>query len=252
MRVVVFVANANANAAPLRLTKIMFEGRFHTEKDALFGASWQIQQSPLAPDVTHAMAQAFAQRQRKRRAVVGSSDWKSLVRCLREVCSAIQDNVATGNSFLLGPQPTVADFAIFGQMRLIATDPLPAPIVQEYPGAWGWVWRMEDLSGHHSDGAPEMTDGARRMLKLAAQTYLPFLRANAQALDAGHSEVRVAIFGGDATHVQPPFKYQLRCLRDLEAQYAALNGAARTAVDTLLADAGAPRAFFQASHGARL
>jgi hypothetical protein len=230
----------------------MFEGRFHTDKDALFGASWQIQQSTLAPEVARAMAQAFAQRQRKRRAVVGSSDWKTLVRCLREVCSAIQDNVAAGHSFLLGPQPTVADFALFGQMRLIATDPLPAPIVQEYPGAWGWVWRMEDLSGHHSEGAPEMTDGARRMLKLAAQTYLPFLRANAQALEAGRNEVRVAIFGGDATHVQPPFKYQQRCLRDLEAQYAALGGSARAAVDKLLADAGAPPASFQPSHGARL
>ena len=60
------------------LTKVMFEGRFHTLKDAKFGAAWQVLQNPLQSKNSDEALQAidmFAARQRERRALVGCSDW---------------------------------------------------------------------------------------------------------------------------------------------------------------------------------
>ena len=60
------------------LTKVMFEGRFHTLEDAKFGAAWQVLQNPLqAKNIDEALQaiDMFAARQRERRALVGCSDW---------------------------------------------------------------------------------------------------------------------------------------------------------------------------------
>ena len=42
--VLAFIAALLEDFADEWLTKVMFEGRFHTEKDSEFGAAWQMQQ----------------------------------------------------------------------------------------------------------------------------------------------------------------------------------------------------------------
>jgi hypothetical protein len=224
----------------------MFEGRFHTDADALFGASWQMMPFMASSEGVDAVAAVFAQRQRNRRMVVGSSDWNSMERTLREVCEALRANLRAGYAFVFGQRPSNADFALFGQLRQLAADPFPAKIVQQYPEVWGWVWRMDDLSGYNppdDDGqkpaAP--TPATEALLRLIGQTYLPFLLANEKALLAGGKEqVRVSIFGGSAEHVQPPFKYQLLCIQTLRAQFARLAAADQAEVSVLLEQAGCP------------
>eukprot|EP00439_Symbiodinium_sp_Y106_P056432 s413_g7.t3 len=114
------------------LTKVMFEGRFHTLEDAKFGAAWQVLQNPLQSKNADTALQAidmFAARQRERRALVGCSDWTCMEKTLRGVCSALETNLRRGIPFIFGSRPTAADFAIYGQLRQLATDPLPSRIL---------------------------------------------------------------------------------------------------------------------------
>lgn len=253
-----FLAAVLEDFADEWMTKVMFEGRFHTEADARFGAAWQAWQTNPArqgadPAAVDGFAEAFAKRQVGRRALVGSSDWGVMERTLRSVCEILRDAARRGEPFLFGLRPTNADFALYGQLRELAADPLPARIMHEYPEAWGWVWMMDDLSG----AEPPQDEGvqgrsppaaALALLKLAGDTYLPFLKANAEAFGAGGREVRVPIFGGEAEHVQPPFKYQATyCWPALQRQFAALGGDDLQYVRLALADAGCAQVFANAS-----
>jgi hypothetical protein len=59
------------------------------------------------------------------------------------------------------------------------------------------------------------------ILKVIGEVYLPFLVANAEAVEAGMDEVRLKAMG--LTLVQPPFRYQAKCLAALRAAFAALD-----------------------------
>jgi len=205
-------------------TKVMFEGRFHTESNAVFGASWQTFQNVdmCATDGMEEVAADFARRQVKRRSLVGCTNWEMMERTLRLVCEILTDNLKSGHMFLFGSLPSNADFALFGQLRQLSADPLPAKIVHEFPHVWGWVWRLDDLSGYESaEGEYCMTSGALAMLALIGQTYAPFLLANSRALENGELSVSVTIFGSN--HSQPSFKYQNKCLMELRWQYESMQ-----------------------------
>jgi hypothetical protein len=69
-------------------------------------------------------------------------------------------------------------------------------------------------------------------VRIAGQVYVPFLRANALAADAGAETFQMEAMG--LPYEQGTFKYQLKCLRELQARYGALEGPARVAVDELI------------------
>jgi hypothetical protein len=73
------------------------------------------------------------------------------------------------------------------------------------------------------------------------RVYVPFLLANADALERGASQVECTIDG--RPWVQKPFPYQGKCLAWLREGYAALRAADRAAVDGILAGTGCERLF---------
>lgn len=245
------------------LTKLMFEGRFHTQRDAEFGAKWQFWQAPSGlRGQAVAVAEAFAARQRGRRHLVCGSTGEVLFEAtLRRVCAILSENLRAGHHFLFGARPTNADFGLFSQLRQLATDPLPAATMHDYPEVWAWVWKMDDLSGFEppadSEHNAELTMGARAFLQLIGECYLPFLLANDAAIDAREAEVSVVIWGGSGsglprvTHRQPTFKYQQSCLRVLREQYGSLLPADRGFVDQALTEVDGLAAF-QGSGSSRL
>jgi hypothetical protein len=74
------------------------------------------------------------------------------------------------------------------------------------------------------------------MLALAGEIYLPFLKANATAIENGHDTVSLSLPGG--TYAQAPFKYQAKCYATLKSKLAALQPHARAVVDPLLKETG--------------
>ena len=98
-----------------------------------------------------------------------------------------------------------------------------------------WVHHVHDLSGNEGEwrsATEALSPAVAALLSLAGEAYLPFLLANEEALATGSDEVRIQAHGLEFS--QSPFKYQLKCLRELRRRYASLPDSARLAVDPVL------------------
>jgi hypothetical protein len=147
------------------------------------------------------------------------------------------DRMAPGELFLFGARPSLADFAWYGQLSQLASDPTPHDLMaEEAPYLMRWLANLDDasgLDGEWGDPAPAVAE----LLELAGQVYLPFLEANASAIAAGEQMFTVELLGRPFS--QAVYKYQARCLAELRAAYAGLSAPARVTVDPMLEAAGA-------------
>ena len=186
----------------------------------------------------------FARRQIGRLAVVGSNETTAPVieDSYRRLLDLLDAHL-TRSRFVMGARPGASDFGLYGQLtQLTLFDPTPAGIAaRDAPRVVAWVDIVEDLSGLEPATTDWMTRDAipetfRALLTEAGRVYVPFLLANAAALARGHDRVECRIDG--RPWVQRPFPYQGKCLRWLRDGYAALDPAARRAVDQVLAGTG--------------
>ncbi len=74
------------------------------------------------------------------------------------------------------------------------------------------------------------------LLRMAGDTYLPFLAANHDAARAG-AEIVAAEIGG-TPYRQGVFRYQVKCLGWLREHLAGLSDAARDGIRPILAETG--------------
>jgi hypothetical protein len=150
--------------------------------------------------------------------------------------------------FLFGRRPSAADFAVAGQLTCLALfDPTPAALtLVESPRIYAWVEGAEELSGLAvddegwigRDGVPETLTG---LLCEVGRVHVPFLLANAAALENGAERMEAVIDG--QPWEQKPFPYQGKCLRWLRDARDALSPTDRAAVDTLLKGTGCEALF---------
>jgi glutathione S-transferase len=228
------------------LTKAMFHYRWSFEADVKNAAAILPRWSRIdAPEESVArMANAFAERQVGRRALVGINDVTAplIEEGYRRVLRGL-DALLTQQPFVAGHRPGSADFAFFGQLSQLALfDPTSVAVArEEAPRVMAWCEVVEDLSGlevheedwMHRDALP---DGLRQLLALAGETYAPFLLANADALERGADRLDCTISG--RRFVQRPFAYQRKCLGWLRDAYAGLYHGDRAIVDAELAGTG--------------
>jgi glutathione S-transferase len=224
------------------LTKALFHYRWAFASDAAHAAAilprWSRTNHPESQSV--ALGEMFSERQIGRLAVVGSNETTAPVieesyrRLLR-----LLDAHLTVSRFVMGERPGASDFALYGQLtQLVGFDPTPAAIALEIaPRLVAWVDVVEDLSGLEPSDVGWMSrdrvaDALRPLLTEVGRVYVPFLIANADALERGAARVECSVDG--RPWVQRPFPYQGKCLRWLREGYAALASADRRAVDELL------------------
>jgi glutathione S-transferase len=233
------------------LTKAMFHYRWAFAADVANAAAilprWFRTDQPETDAVAN--GEAFAERQVGRLAVVGSNEVTAPVieESYRRLLQLLDAHL-THSRFVFGGRPAASDFGLFGQLtQLVGFDPTPAAIAhQSAPRVVAWVDVAEDLSGlepEERDWTPRagVPDTLRALLSEVGRVYVPFLLANAAALQRGAQEVECVIDGRPWT--QRPFPYQGKCLRWLREGHAALGGQDRAAVDALLADTGCARLF---------
>lgn len=142
--------------------------------------------------------------------------------------------------YLFGSRPSAADFALYGQLTQLASDPTPQALMREtYPWLYRWTLRMDDLSGEPEgdwDGdidAPVLT----ALLAECGSHHLPLLVANDRAVLAGEPSFSLDMDG--ASVIQEANRYPAKCLATLRAAWAALPEDAKARLTPLLAAAGA-------------
>lgn len=224
------------------LTKPMFHYRWHHQADRDHAGKFLAFTTNTALDSASAQsdAAAFTKRQFERLYVVGSNDQTAgAIEASYQRFIAILDNLLAAHTFLFGDRPSVADFAVYGQMtQLGLVDPTPrALMLKNTPRLEAWIWKTDDLAGlepvEHGwiDGATARTRLAPLFAEIA-ETYLPVLLANASALANGEAQFTTEICGSEWT--QPTFPYHARCLADLRKSFSSLEGEAKEAVAATL------------------
>ena len=228
-------------------TKPMFHYRWYRERDQKQMSEW------LAFDRLKGhgrqtildAAAAFRARQVGRMALVGCTPENAPIieDTAREILALFEAQV-TEENYLFGTRPSLADFAWFGQLSQLANDPTPSELLRnEFPFTYRWLMNLDDASGVEGewrDPDVPLPAAVRGLLKLAGEIYFPFLLANAVAVSKGYESFSVTIRGRD--YSQGAFKYQVKCLAELRAAYAALDAGAKAALDPVLtaADCLAP------------
>jgi glutathione S-transferase len=139
--------------------------------------------------------------------------------------------------YLLGHRPTEADFGFFASLfRHFFSDPAPARIMRERaPGVQEWVARMWNLRPDRFDSMPlpdQLPGDLGALFDTLTRVYLPYLEANAAAYARGETRVRYQVQG--VTFVEPVKPYRVWCRDRLEHRFAALDAAARSAVERAL------------------
>jgi glutathione S-transferase len=146
------------------------------------------------------------------------------------------------SSFLFGSRPSLGDFGLFGALFTCRNDPTPGAIMRERsPGTLDWIYTLDEASGVDGEWAPEVSAATKDLLRIAGETYLPFLLANRAAMARGDKTVSMTALG--MPYTQAPFKYQVHCLQWLRDEFAALKPDDRKRAGSLLDETGCGRAF---------
>ena len=204
------------------LAKCLFHYRFEAAEDADFAALWVMDDArgDLSAAELAAAVPPFRERQIGRMGLVGCTPEAAplIEASYLRVLDALETTVANGR-FLFGTRPSVADLALFGQLKTLGIDPTPMAVMRaRAPRTDAWVRRADDLSG--VEGAWEPPGPAVAALQeMACEVYWPFLKANA----AGDVDVMLA----GRRFRQPHFRYQAKCYDRLAKLHAALEPGVR-------------------------
>ncbi len=225
------------------VTKMMFHYRWFRDVDqrtfARQGAFDFLGSAGL--ETLEKMASRTRERQVARMPLVGCTEAnRPLIEGTYIELLSILEATIPRQRFLFGSRPSRADFALYGQLSQLASDPTPRAILREAaPYTDRWVVQMDDLCGLEGDWcAPEeaLLDGVLDLLRMCGEVYLPFLAANAAAFESGAGSFSTRLRGLD--HAQGTFKYQVKCLYEIQRRYALLEGKVRERIEPILAETG--------------
>ncbi|MGC2809590.1 MAG: hypothetical protein WA303_04365, partial [Bradyrhizobium sp.] len=223
--------------------KPLFLYRWWDPEDQIYVSRWAGEEWSTSEAATGSREEIdeFRRRQISRMPVLGATAENKplLEESYRQILSAFEPHVGM-SCYLFGSRPSLADFAWFGQLSEMATDPTPMRILREQaPFTDHWVRRLDDASGIDGEWYPrERAFGGwvEALLRIAGELYLPFLVANAEAFASGLE--RLEIKAWDLPYTLAPFKYQVKCLQQLRDKFAALDAWDRAALQPILLRTG--------------
>lgn len=236
-----FVCHLIEDFADEWVSKMMFHYRWTEDATADWAAHWIVRDAmpKLHGTGRDSAAKFFHDRQRSRMALVGCTpDNAPLIEAGYARLLDILGPQVGGASYLFGSRPSLADFALYGQLAQLTIDPAPQRICRERaPAVESWTITLDDASGVDGDWQVEKSAGVREaLLEMIGAEYLPFLAANATAQAQGASEVRLKI--RDAVFAQAVFPYQAKCYAEIRRRWRELEATTRDALTPLMARAG--------------
>ena len=145
----------------------------------------------------------------------------------------LMEEILRHRRFLLGDEPTIADFGFMGPMlRHFGQDPTPQEIMRNRAsGVYAWVARMWNTraSGTAPGLVAEIDEPLSALVREAAETHLVQLRENARAHARGEKRYAQTIQGVRYENV-PSSRYRVWCLEELRRAWDELDDAAREKV----------------------
>jgi glutathione S-transferase len=231
-----FLAHLLEDFADEWLTKAMFGYRWLEEVDQIQMSRWlafdNLKGGGL--ETSQGFAEAFRSRQVGRMAIVGCTreNFPLIEASTQAVLAALEAHVVNRHS-LFGTRPSLAEFSIYGQLSQLGTDPTPQAMMRaEFPYSYRWLAHVDDMSGVDGEWEDEIAPVVAELVRIAGEVYAPFLLANAAASETGAETFSMTTMG--LPYAQGTFKYQVKCLADLRARYAALDRDAKAVVDPIL------------------
>lgn len=228
------------------VNKAMFHYRWHEDATAQWACHW-IMYDVMAHAAGPAHDQAarfFHDRQRSRMAMVGCTPENApVIEAGYARLLAILAPYVGSTRYLFGSRPSLADFALYGQLAQLTFDPWPQRICRERaPAVEAWVIHLDDASGVEGQWQPQAGAAVREaLLEMIGSEYLPFLRANAAALASGAQRLELDIRG--RRYAQAPSAYQGKCYAQLKQRWLALDAQQQARLRPLLARTGCLSAF---------
>jgi glutathione S-transferase len=242
-KAVAFVCDLLEDLADEWAVKPLFLYRWWDAEDQAYVSRWAGEEWSTSEAATGSPEEIdeFRRRQISRMPILGATaeNRPLLEESYRRILAAFEPHVGM-NRYLFGSRPSLADFAWFGQLSEMATDPTPMRILRERaPFTDHWVRRLDDASGvegewHSRERA--LGPWAEALLQIAGELYLPFLFANAEAFARGVERLELRVWG--LPYALAPFKYQVKCLQQLRDKFAALDVGDRAALRPILARTG--------------
>ena len=242
-KAVAFVCDLLEDLADEWAVKPLFLYRWWDPEDQAYVSRWAGEEwsvSEAAAGSAEEIEQ-FRQRQISRMVILGATaeNRPLLEESYLRMLAAFEPHVGMAN-YLFGSRPSLADFAWFGQLSEMATDPTSMRIMRaKAPFTDHWVRRLDDASGVEGEWYPrEQALGgmAEALLRIAGELYLTFLVANAEAFAKGLERVEMNVWG--LPYALAPFKYQVKCLTLLRDKFLALDADSRAALKPVLERTG--------------
>ena len=240
---VAFVCDLLEDVADEWAVKPLFLYRWWDPEDQAYVSRWAGEEwsvSDAVPGSSEEIEQ-FRLRQISRMPVLGATaeNRPLLEGSYHRILKAFEPHVGM-TKYLFGSRPSLADFAWFGQLSELATDPTPMRIMRKNaPFTDHWVRRLDDASGVDGQWYPReqaLSGMAEALLTIAGELYLPFLVANAEAFRKGVECLKINVWG--LPYTLAPFKYQVKCLNLLRDKFSALDAVDRTALRPVMERTG--------------
>jgi glutathione S-transferase len=242
-KAVAFVCDLLEDVADEWAVKPLFLYRWWDPEDQAYVSRWAGEEWSTSEAATGSPEEIdeFRRRQISRMPILGATAENKplLEESYRRILAAFEPHVGMTN-YLFGNRPSLADFAWFGQLSEMATDPTPMRVLRERaPFTDHWVRRLDDASGVDGEWYPReraLGGWAEALLRIAGELYLPFLVANAEALARGLERLEIEVWG--LRYALAPFKYQMKCLQQLRVKFADLHAQDRAALQPVLERTG--------------
>lgn len=217
--------------------KAMFHYRWAYEDDAEWCANWLMYDSfPNAGrEAVEQAAAGIRERQISRMSLVGCTPQTAPIieTSFARVTSHLEDMALGPTCFLFGDRPSLADLAFYGQIKVMSYDPTPMAFLRaERPYFYRWLDLADDASGVEGEWSQGLSEPVKDLLAIAGETYLPFLKANEEALEKEEKTFSLALEG--ETYSQGVFKYQKRCLDALREAWSNLDAESRETLRALI------------------
>ncbi|MDT0596462.1 glutathione S-transferase family protein [Glaciecola petra] len=241
-----FIVDLIEDYADEWLTKVMFHYRWAIEHNAKHVAPKLVywMDHTISEKIANEMVASFSKRQKDRLKYVGSNEiTKGTIENSYTRFITILDSLLSQHGFVVGKQPSAADFAIYGQLsQLTRVEPTSSEICSNLsPRVMAWVDRVSDASdisfdSQHWSDFDEVCSNLQPLLSEIGKTYIPLLITNANALKQDDNTVKLQIDGIE--WIQDTFTYQGKCLIALAQSYTSLNDSEKASLYKCLQGTG--------------